>query len=86
VNITLEFVPYTGSSQGLPIAIHKEGFMDQAGLTAQESRQEISRLGPEWTETFLLALPDEAYVSGGREADGTGTEVQGLLDTSARIV
>ena len=86
VDIPLEFVPHTGSSQGMPIAIHKEGFMGQAGLTAQESRQEISGLGPEGTETFLLALSEETYVSGGLEADGTGTEVQGLLDPGARVV
>src|SRR3989442_141329 len=48
--------------------------------------EEISRLLPERTETFFLALPDKAHVSRGIEADGTRTEIQGLLDTSARVV
>jgi hypothetical protein len=86
VDIPLKFVSHTGSSQGVPRAIHKEGFMGQAGLTAQESHQEISRLWPEWTETFLLALSEETHVRRGREANGAGTEVQGLLDPGTRVV
>ena len=86
VDITLEFISYTRSSQGLTIAIHKEGFVGEAGVTVQKGFEEISRLRPERTETFLLALPDIAHVSRGIEADSAGTEVQGLLDTSARVV
>jgi len=37
-------------------------------LTVQKGFEEISRLRPERTETFLLALPDIAHVSRGIEA------------------
>jgi hypothetical protein len=86
VDILLEFVSYPRSSQWPTIAIYKEGFMGQARLTMQEGLEQINRLWLEWTEAFLLALPDEAHVSRRTEADGTGAEVQRLLDTSARVV
>jgi len=70
----------------LAIAVDKEGLLGQAGLTAQQYREQVSRLWPEWTEAFLLALPDEAHVRGCLEADRSGAEVEGLLDARTRVV